>query len=76
MGDSSDTCILFLQIAHSLCDIYVKLKDLGLKQYLNQTFEDKLKCPVPISAIEKEVYCMFFFCLRWSASLATVEHAG
>ena len=52
------TCIHFLQTAHNLCDIYVKLKDLGLQKYLDQTFEDKLKCPVRVSAIENEVYSM------------------
>ena len=52
------TCIRFLQTAHNLCDIYVKLKDLGLQKYLDQTFEDKLKCPVRVSAVENEVYCM------------------
>jgi len=52
------TCIHFLQTAHNLCDIYVKLKDLGLQKYLDQTFEDKLKCPVRVSAVENEVYSM------------------
>lgn len=45
----------FLQTAHNLSNIYEKLRDLGHPLYLDQNFEDRLECSVPMPVAEKKV---------------------
>ena len=50
------TYIPSLQTAHSLCNFYVRLKELGHPVYLDQNFEDKLECSVAMSVAAEKVY--------------------
>ena len=46
----------FLQTAHNLCNIYVKLKELGHPMYLDRNFEDKLECSVASPVAAEKVF--------------------
>ena len=43
----------FLQTAHNLCTVYMRLKELGHPKYLDRNFEDKLECSVPKNSEDK-----------------------
>ena len=45
-----------LQTAHSLCNFYGRLKELGHPVYLDQNFEDKLECSVAMGVAAEKVY--------------------
>lgn len=48
--------VSFLQTALNLCNLYVKLKELGHPMYLDKNFEDKLECSIANPMVVEKVY--------------------